>query len=169
MARFLAAFGHPVHTVLTDNGAEFTDRFKDGSKAGHAARPTGAHPFDKVCATAGIIHRTTRPYRPETNGMAERFNRRLSEAMHALPPLRDNSRHRTRFASHAERQAFLLRFVANYNRTRLRCLGYRAPLDVLHNHTEDNSAGAPRKAARMLCSHGIPTPILRESDAGGAG
>ena len=100
MARFLAAFGHPVHTVLTDNGAEFTDRFKDGSKAGHAARPTGAHPFDKVCATAGIIHRTTRPYRPETNGMAERFNRRLSEAMHALPPLRDNSRHRTRFASH---------------------------------------------------------------------
>jgi hypothetical protein len=27
MARFLAAFGHRVHTVLTDNGAEFTDRF----------------------------------------------------------------------------------------------------------------------------------------------
>lgn len=26
-ARFLDAFGHPVHTVLTDNGAEFTDRF----------------------------------------------------------------------------------------------------------------------------------------------
>ena len=47
--------------------------------------------------------------------MVERFNRRLSEAMHALPPVRDNSRHRTRFTSHAEREAFLLRFVADYN------------------------------------------------------
>ena len=142
MRRFLADFGYPVHTVLTDNGSEFTDRFADGSKAGHAARPTGRHPFDRLCAAHGIEHRLTRPYTPQTNGMAERFNRRLGEAMGARPPVRDNARHRTRFTSHAEREAFLLDFVAGYNRTRLRCLGYRAPLEVLTNQVQDNS-GAP--------------------------
>jgi transposase len=119
MARFLDAFGHPVHTVLTDRategatgsspvarGAEFTDRFKAGSKAGHAAKPTGRHPFDRLLATRGIRHLTTRPYTPRTNPRhdprtdggacleVERFNRRLSDAMTALPPARDNARHR---------------------------------------------------------------------------
>lgn len=141
MARFLNAFGHPVHTVLTDNGAEFTDRFKAGSKAGHAARPPGRHPFDQLLAARGIRHLTTRPYTPKTNGMVERFNRRLSDAMNALPPARDNARHRTRFTSQAERATFLLAFVANYNRTRLRCLNYKAPLEVLANQTEDNTWG----------------------------
>jgi transposase InsO family protein len=146
--RFLAAFaevaGGPgqVHTVLTDNGSEFTDRFADGAKSGHAARPTGTHPFDRICAAQGIRHRCTRPYRPQTNGMAERFNRRLGEAMGRLPPIRDNARHRTRFHSHAEREAFLLAFVHDYNRTRLRCLAYRAPLEVLTNLLGHNTLGA---------------------------
>ena len=148
-ARFLQAFGHPVHTVLTDNGSEFTDRFADGSKAGHRARPSGDHPFDRVCAEAGITHKLTRPYRPQTNGMAERFNRRLGEAMAARPPVRDNARHKTRFASHAERAAFLHAFVRDYNRTRLRCLTYKAPLEVLTNLTKDNTQGG-RDAFKRL-------------------
>jgi transposase-like protein len=139
MQRFLDAFGYPIHTVLTDNGAEFTDRFSDGTKAGHEAKPTGSHPFDALCTAHAIKHRLTRPYTPRTNGMVERFNRRLSEAMHALPQARDNSRHRTRFLNHAERQDFLLTFVQDYNRTRLRCLDYKAPLQVLSNRTEDNT------------------------------
>lgn len=139
--RFLAAFGHPVHTVLTDNGAEFTDRFGRGSRAGHDARPTGRHPFDRLCAEHGIRHKTTRPYRPQTNGMVERFNRRLSEAIRALPQARDNARIRTHFQSNTQRTRFLQTFVADYNRTRLRCLGYKAPIDILNNLTEDNTEG----------------------------
>lgn len=140
--RFLDAFGHPVHTVLTDNGAEFTDRFRTGSRDGHAARPSGQHTFDRICTARGIAHRLTRPYRPQTNGMVERFNRRVGEAMRALPQARDNSRHRTRFASHAEREAFILAFVRDYNRTRLRCLGYRAPAECRDNLTGHNTRGA---------------------------
>ena len=79
--------------------------------------------------------------------MAERFNRRLGEAMGAVPQLRDNARHRTRFLSHAERAAFLLDFVAGYNRTRLRCLGYTSPLEVLNNQVEDNTRGGRFSAA----------------------
>jgi transposase-like protein len=139
--RFVAAFGYPIHTVLTDNGAEFTDRFNSGTKEGHSAKASGTHPFDLICAKSGIAHKTTRPYRPQTNSMVERFNRRLSEAMHALPQVRDNSRHRTRFLTHADRETFLLTFVNDYNRTRLRCLNYQTPKDVLSNQAKDNTGG----------------------------
>ena len=150
MERFLAAFGHPVHTVLTDNGAEFTDRFRTGSRAGAEARPTGSHPFDRLCAAHGIRHKLTRPYRPQTNGMVERFNRRLGEAMRNRPPARDNSRHRTVFLDREARTAFILRFVENYNRTRLRCLDYQAPIAVLSNQTQHNTGRGllPRPRSR---------------------
>jgi transposase-like protein len=151
MQRFLDAFGHKVHTVLTDNGAEFTDRFAKGTKAGHDARPSGRHPFDALCAAHGITHRLTRPYTPRTNGMVERFNRRLAEAIRALPHARDNSRH-ARFFSNTERTAFLLRFVHDYNRTRLRCLSYNAPLEVLNNLTKDNTGGRSGAARRRKCA-----------------
>lgn len=35
--------------------------------------------------------------------------------------------------THDGRNAYLLQFVANYNRTRLKCLGYKAPLEALAN------------------------------------
>lgn len=139
MARFIAAFGRTPHTVLTDNGAEFTDRF-GGDVAGRTGRPSGRHAFDRLCAAHGIEHRLTRPYTPKTNGMVERFNRRLGEAIADIPSFRDDARRRGTFASHAERAAFLLDFVTAYNHTRLRCLGYRAPIEVLNNLLGDNTA-----------------------------
>jgi transposase InsO family protein len=88
------------------------------------------HPFDLVCANQKIDHRLTRPYRPQTNGLVERFNRRITEAV-GREPKRGSAR-RT-FPCHADRDAFLNRFVADYNRTRLKCLGYLAPLEALAN------------------------------------
>src|SRR6201987_3180943 len=70
LKRFLAHFPHRVHTVLTDNGAEFTDRFAVDMKNKPPGRPSGNHPFDLVCANHKIDHRLTRPYRPQTNGLA---------------------------------------------------------------------------------------------------
>ena len=138
MARFLAAFGHPVHTVLTDNGSEFTDRF-----GGHVPRrtghPSGRHAFDRLCAAHKIEHRLTRPYTPKTNGMVERFNRRLGDAISTAHCFRADPNRKATFASHAQREAFLHNFVEAYNHTRLRCISYKTPHELLNNQPGDNT------------------------------
>ena len=130
---FLAAFPHPVHTILTDNDGVFTDRFAVHKKG----KPAGQHRLDRVCRAHGITHRLIRPYHPQTNGMVEQFNRRLSDALQSQPPLQPHCSNW--FRSHAERNAFITRVVDNYNRTRLRCLNYQAPLHLLQNLTGHNS------------------------------
>ncbi|PLR20126.1 transposase, partial [Caulobacter zeae] len=71
-----------------------------------------------------------RPYRPQTNGMAERFNRRLAEALRGHPASGKNAG-RNRFTDHAQRDAFLFNFVELYNQTRLLCLDHKAPAELL--------------------------------------
>lgn len=66
-----------IQTVLTDNGKSFTDRF---TRAGER-KPSGRHPFDQGCQSQGIEHRLIRPGRPQTNGMVERFNGRISDVL----------------------------------------------------------------------------------------
>ena len=144
---FIDAFPHPVHTVLTDNGSEFTDRFAVDMTDKPADKPSGRHPVDRVCAAEGIEHRLTRPYRPQTNGLAERFNRRLEDAIAARQPAARNAG-KNRFDSHEQRDAFLHRFVYDYNRTRLKCLAHRAPLEVLNNPPGPNTkAGVQERLA----------------------
>ena len=82
--------------------------------------------------------------------MVERFNRRIAEVLRALPPARDNSR-RAKFRTQAERTAFILNFVASYNRTRLRCINYKTPLELKANQTEDITGGRSG-AARRCCA-----------------
>jgi transposase InsO family protein len=89
LARFLDRFPLKVHTVLTDNGSEFTDRFAVDKKGKPHDKPSGTHAFDRLCAARAITHRLTRPFRPQSNGMVERFNRRLGEHRpHAAKPSR---------------------------------------------------------------------------------
>ena len=145
LKRFLAHFPHRVHTILTDNGSEFTDRFAVDMKNKRYDRPSGRHPFDRLCAQRKIDHRLTRPYRPQTNGLAERFNRRIAEAIGRQP--KRGIAHR-RFASHADRDAFLHRFVHDYNLTRLKCLGYLAPSQALNNPPGPNTQAGTHTPCR---------------------
>jgi transposase InsO family protein len=57
-----ATYSLVFEEILTDNGAEFAAR----------ANPQD-HPFEQMLIELGIKHRYTRPYRPQTNGNAERF------------------------------------------------------------------------------------------------
>ena len=136
LSRFLDHFPHPVHTILTDNGSEFTDRFAVDMKAKPKDKPSGRHPFDRLCARHKIDHRLTRPFHPQTNGLVERFNRRIVEAIGRQP--KRGIAHRL-FSSHADRDAFLSKFVTDYNRTRLKCLGYVAPIQALANPPGPNT------------------------------
>jgi transposase InsO family protein len=54
--------------MLSDNGAEFAAR-----------KSPDNHPFEFMLAELKIKHRYTRPYRPQTNGKAERFWRTLDD------------------------------------------------------------------------------------------
>ena len=78
--------------------------------------------------------------------MVERFNRRLGEHLSRMP--QNRAAHHRRFRDHAERDAYLHTFVADYNRTRLRCLDYQAPAELLAKLAGHNTkAGAHFPAA----------------------
>ncbi len=132
LERFLAAFPVKVHTILTDNGSEFTDRFAVDKPGKPEDRPTGDHMFDRTCTSHNIKHILTKPYRPQTNGMVERFNRRIADAI-AEHQATGHIRVKNKFASHQQRNAFINDFVNNYNNTRLRCLDYKAPFEIIAN------------------------------------
>ncbi len=53
---YYASLGVKVRRVLTDNGSAFRSK-----------------QFAAACAELGVRHKFTRPYRPQTNGKAERF------------------------------------------------------------------------------------------------
>ena len=63
-----------ITKLLTDNGSQFTDRFTSKKR-----EPSGKHKFDVRCKVLNIEHRLCPPRHPQTNGMVERFNGRLSE------------------------------------------------------------------------------------------
>jgi len=110
MARALAWFtslGIGVERVLTDNAW----CYRSAS-------------FQQVLVGAGVVHRRTRPYRPQTNGKAERFNRTLASEW-AYARL---------YASNQARLAALAGWLHYYNCHRPHtALDGRSPMDLLNN------------------------------------
>jgi transposase InsO family protein len=104
---FFSERGITVERVLTDNGSCYRSR-----------------EFARTLADAGVAHRRTRPYRPQTNGKVERFNLTLKwEWAYA----------RT-YESNASRTAELDRWLHDYNYHRPHMAhGGRAPITVVNN------------------------------------
>jgi len=73
----IEAVPYRIHTVLTDNGIQFTfpPRYADGPTAQYMT-----HMFDMRCRENDIEHRLTKVKHPWTNGQVERMNRTIKEA-----------------------------------------------------------------------------------------
>ena len=80
LVALIAAVPYKIHTVLTDNGIQFTSSpcYADGRTATYMT-----HMFDMRCNENGIEHRLTKIKRPWTtwiNGQVERINPTIKEA-----------------------------------------------------------------------------------------
>jgi transposase InsO family protein len=72
LRNLIIAVPYAIHTVLTDNGIQFTNRPQD--------RYAFQHIFDRVCNEHDIEHRLTKVKHPWTNGQVERMNRTIKDA-----------------------------------------------------------------------------------------
>jgi transposase InsO family protein len=99
------ALGVTVKRLLTDNGSAYRSRL-----------------FAKTCQALGIRHTFTKPYRPQTNGKAERFIQTcLREWAYGRP-----------WSNSKERTDWLPAFLAYYNARRPHsALGYKPPASRL--------------------------------------
>jgi transposase InsO family protein len=102
LVALIAAVPYSIHTVLTDNGIQFTfpPRYADGPTARYMT-----HMFDMRCRENGIEHRLTKVKHPWTNGQVERMNRTIKEA----------TVKRFHYDSHGQFQAHLTDFLNAYN------------------------------------------------------
>jgi transposase InsO family protein len=98
-----AAFPFRLTHVLTDRGPCFT---------------TGA--FAEACAALGAQHRTTRPYTPQTNGRAERFNGRVEREVLTIT-----------VGSHRDLERLLKGYNQAYNARPQRVLKGKSPDEVV--------------------------------------
>jgi transposase InsO family protein len=108
--------GITVERVMTDNGSAYVSAV-----------------FGLACRTLGVKHSRTRPYRPRTNGKAERFIRTmLAEWAYAAI-----------YGSSHERTAALSGWLERYNTSRRHgALGHRPPTHRLKELQGDNVVGS---------------------------
>ena len=128
LQRLIDLMPYKIHTVLTDNGVQFTDPKGEGwtvadikamLKAGQPFRCVG---FDLVCARHDINHRLTKPNHPWTNGQVERMNRTIKEA----------TVRRFYYDTHDQLRAHLNAFVGAYNfAKRLKTLKGLTPFEFI--------------------------------------
>lgn len=95
-----------VEEVMSDNGANFRSRN-----------------FAELLAEQGIKHRRTRPYRPQSNGKVERFNRTMA----------DEFLYSFTFRSENQRRRRLDRWVHDYNHHRNHTAVGGPPATRVHN------------------------------------
>lgn len=102
LVALIAAVPYKIHTVLTDNGIQFTfpPRYADGPTARYMT-----HMFDMRCQENGIEHRLTKIRHPWTNGQVERMNRTIKEA----------TVKRYHYDSHRQLETHLRDFIDAYN------------------------------------------------------
>ena len=127
LSKVQAACPIKIVKLLTDNGSQFTGftsrkKDEDGNRI-----PTGKHVFDVQCKRAAIEHRLIPPGHPQTDGMVERFNGRISEIVN-----------QTRFKNAAELESTLRNYAKIYNNSiPQRALKHQTPIQALKKRQQD--------------------------------
>ena len=96
LRNLIATVPYAIHTVLTDNGIQFTNQER---------RYAFTHIFDRVCNEHEIEHRLTKSKHPWTNGQVERMNRTIKDA----------TVKRFHYDDHDQLRRHLADFIAAYN------------------------------------------------------
>lgn len=117
LVQVLGFYPFRIHTILTDNGKEFTNlQQKAFGRIGK--NPV---PFELICALAGIDYRKTKCRHPWTNGMAERMVRTV----------KDHTVKLERYATPEEAAISILQFQDSHNfKSRLKALGFQTPYQI---------------------------------------
>ena len=132
----IEAVPYRIHTVLTDNGVQFTPRKQDIWDSTHI--------FDRVCEQHDIEHRLTQVNHPWTNGQVERMNRTIKDA----------TVKRYHYDTHDQLRTHLQLFVDAYNHARrLKTLRGLTP----YEHVVQAWTKEPERF-RLNPSHHIPGP-----------
>jgi len=113
LSDMLKAFPFKVECVQTDNGTEFTNRFRGG----------GTTLFEKKLHESGIRHKLIRPFTPRHNGKVERSHRKDNEYFYAVK----------KFFSFEDFQTQLKRHNRWYNNFPMRPLQWCSPKATLIN------------------------------------
>jgi len=100
-------FNIPLDRVLTDNGKEYTTHWVNGK-----------HEYEKFLRQNSIRHTRIKPRNPQSNGIAERFNRTLAEEFYQIAMMKKI------YSSLSELQNDLNQFITYYNFKRTN-QGYR--------------------------------------------
>jgi transposase InsO family protein len=104
---WFAARGVVVERVLSDNGSAYR-----------------SHAWRDACAGLGVVHKRTRPYRPQTNGKIERFHRTMTAGW----------AFRRLYLSESQRRKALPGWLHEYNHHRPHsAIGRQAPITRLTN------------------------------------
>ena len=114
LRNLIAAVPYKIHTILTDNGIQFTNRKQDTSAFEHI--------FDRACRKNEIDHRLTKVTHPWTNGQVERMNRTIKEA----------TVKRFHYDTHSQLETHITDFIAAYNYARrLKTLNGLTPFEYI--------------------------------------
>ena len=71
----MEAAPYRIHTILTDNGIQFTEQPHNRDSITFRKMR-----FDMICQANGIKHRLTKPNHPRANGQVERMNQTIKDA-----------------------------------------------------------------------------------------
>lgn len=116
LKNFIADCPFKIHTVLTDNRAQFTYALL----AEHLRPKNKIHPFDAACEAGGIRHRLTQFKHPWTNGQVEVMNKLIKA----------NTTKKYHYDSVDALKKHMMAFLLVYNfQRKLKALNFITPYD----------------------------------------